>query len=720
MLAIRNGFLCTLPLVVVGSLAELVNNLPVVWYQHEMLALFGSDWKQYGIMLSRGTFGCLSLPMLFGISYYQTLQYNRSHPLAPINPMIVALVSFASLVVMLPVGQGDQWFQANWLGSSGLFAGIVIALCSSRLFLLMTDIDMLRVRLYAAGVGSAMTQAFICMLPGMMTIMIFALASLALRSLTGLSLHEWVHQLILYPFSLFQDSQGISIIYVFTCQLVWFFGIHGTNVLDPVTHQFYESVMNANLAAATAGLPAPHVITKLVLDIFVFIGGSGSSLCLVMAILLASRHKGNIHLAKLSFAPALFNINEILIFGLPVILNPVFLIPFVLVPLILLANSYIAITLGWIPEPLTKIDWTTPALIGGYMSTGGSLRGMLLQCVNIVIGTLLYWPFVRIADRIKEDQQKEAMTGLMDIACSNVVGPSGKKCLDHDDDVGELGRALAGDLQLALRENSGLFLEFQPLTDSRSGRVVGAEALVRWRHSVYGLIAPPIAVTVAEDADFVHALGLWVFHRSCEARKQWQLQGIEDNFKLAVNVSTRQLEDEYLADKFTAIMSRYDLKPSMIGVEVTESIALDPQSRHNHVLYEIHKRGLAISVDDFGMGHSSMLYLKYFPVSTLKIDQVLSKDVATNHISSEIIATIVDLCRSLDIEVVVEFVDNDEQIAALNRLGCYIHQGYYYSRPISSEHLVTYVQEHNDIAPRDLNQRPSPCLNDAQQVSHDG
>jgi EAL domain-containing protein (putative c-di-GMP-specific phosphodiesterase class I) len=452
--------------------------------------------------------------------------------------------------------------------------------------------------------------------------------------------------------------------------------------------------MQANIAAHAAGQTMPHLVTKEMLDVFVYMGGSGSAICLLLALAFASRNNSSRRLAQLSMIPGIFNINELLLFGLPVILNPVFLVPFILVPIALLFVSYYAIVFGFVPGPYVEIDWTTPPIISGFVSTG-SLNGSLLQCFNILLGVAIYLPFVRISDRLKAERMKLAMKGLLRVASGNAVGPLGKKCLDRDDEIGALARVLANDLQAALRKSDGLFLEYQPQIEHLSGKVIGVEALVRWRHPVYGLIPAPVTVAIAEDGDFIKRLGLWVFDEACAERRRWQAGGLPDDFETSVNVSVRQLDDADLPKAFAACLDKHRLRPSMIGIEVTESVALDPDAQHSTVLHRLHELGLNISIDDFGMGHSSLLYLKHFPVSALKIDKALSKDVAVDRTCLEIISTIVDLCKALKVHIVVEFVETVEQIALLRGLDCHIFQGYYFSKPLAGEAALAYALQKN-------------------------
>ncbi|MDR3352303.1 MAG: EAL domain-containing protein [Zoogloeaceae bacterium] len=686
MQAIRNGFLLCLPLVAAGSFAILLNSLPLAAYQEAMHSLFGPGWKSFGALVWQGTFGIIAFPMLIGISHHLAVSRNQRNPKELVSPLLSILVAFASLAVILPSGEG----LTIWLGTQGLFISIIVALCSTRLFLRLTRIRRLCLRVYSEGMDGAAPQIFTYLLPGMLTILLFAAIHLAFHVVSGYSIHQLLHELILFPFRkglLWRDGDSFQFALVFAyallTQCVWFFGIHGTNVFAPVTS-------NVFVPATRIDAEAGWMFSKDFLDVFVFMGGSGSSICLLVALLLASRSESSRRLARISILPGIFNINEILLFGLPVILNPLFLIPFILTPLVLLLTSSLALELGLVPPPTVTLDWTTPPILGGYLATH-SIAGSLLQVFNIVLGTLLYIPFVQISERVKQERQKQTMSALMEVACANVVGPSGKKCLDRDDEIGVLARVLAGDLEQALKRNEGLYLEYQPLVDHATGEVIGAEALVRWRHPLYGQIPAPIMVAISEDGDFMKPLGLWVLDEACAERAREREGGLPEHFKISVNVSIRQLDDASLPEKIEHCLARYRLAPHMIGIEVTESIALDPKAPHNLILEQISQKGFSISIDDFGMGHSSLVYLKYFPVNTLKIDKALSKDVATSDICMEIIATIVGLCQALSVKIVVEFVENQQQIDVLRKLGCHVFQGYFYSPPLAGEKMLAYA-----------------------------
>jgi len=688
--SIRSGLLFCLPLVTVGALAILLNNLPLPGYQDLMRAVFGENWKQFGGFIWQGTFGVLSVPMLIGTSYHLVVLDNQRNMANPISPVIAALTSLACLMVIMP-SDGEAGI-LQYLGTSGLFVSILVAVISGKVFIRLARIRWLVMPFYSEGTEASIQQAFTLLLPGILTICLFASFYCLFLAAFGISVHQAVHNVLLFPFQLegFRDTLGSNVLYVFLVNVFWFFGIHGTNVLDPLTGELFETTQLINKMAMEMDLPPPYIVTKNFLDMFVFMGGSGTSICLLAALFIASRNGGSRRLAKVSLVPGMFNINEILLFGLPVILNPIFFLPFVLVPLVMMLTSYLAVTIGLVPLPVRELSWTTPPILGGYYSTG-SVSGSLMQVFNLVLGTMIYVPFVRIFDREREARQKKAMQALMEIACSNKVSPSGKKCLDRDDEVGVLARALAHDLKLALKTGKGLYLEYQPQVEYRNSAIIGAEALVRWRHPVYESIPAPIMVAISEDGEFMPALGLWVLNEACAERARWREAGIDDYFRTSVNVSIQQLGDNGLAKKVVDCLDRHNLQHHMIGIEVTESIALDPESSHNLILKELNDLGFVISMDDFGMGHSSLVYLKYFPVNILKIDRALSKDVASSNICMEVISTIVDLCRSLNVKIIVEYVENQEQIDVLLCLGCHIFQGYFYSPPIPGERFLRYV-----------------------------
>jgi len=175
-------------------------------------------------------------------------------------------------------------------------------------------------------------------------------------------------------------------------------------------------------------------------------GGCGTILCLISALFIKGRHKNQLQLAKLSFIPVFFNINELIVFGIPIVLNPVYLIPFLFVPIILTVSSFLSIHYGLVPHTSNLVEWTTPIFLSGYYSTN-SINGSLLQLFNLVLGTLCYLPFVKFAQSVSDAQGRNNLNKVYDMFRQSEERGTASTLLTRQDDIGNISRFLAADLQ---------------------------------------------------------------------------------------------------------------------------------------------------------------------------------------------------------------------------------------------------------------------------------
>lgn len=705
--AIRNAFVVTMPLFLAGALGLLFVNFPFPAYQEFMAEVVGPGWKTGGIWLFNATFGILSLIISFSISYNLTELHNETHTLRQVNPILASMVSFS--IVLLFMQPFDPFRTAvwQWSGVSGLFVSIITASFATSILLALARIRRLRLNLSAEEADQIIPQTFELLLPALFTLLIFVgIKLLVAEAISFIEValsargeivtidnpHQLVYNLLKFSFAEVNNELSGAILYSLLSQIAWFFGIHGPNLLDPITHDVYQVASSTNIAAAAEGAALPHIVTKEFLDHFVYPGGSGASLGLIISILILSRDTANRKVGQLSLLPGLFNINETVMFGLPIIINPTFLIPFLLTPLVLTLVTYSAMYFGLVPLPSAEATWTTPTLVSGYVVTG-SWSGVMLQVINLGLSVLIYTPFVFMSDRIKQRRFKDLLGDLLHVAVSNTLGPRGKNCIDRGGGVGVLARGLAVDLEQAIKEGNQLYLVFQPQINYKEGRVSGVEALLRWRHPVYGEIPAPVTVAIAEDSNLIEEVGLKVLDHACRERAYWREKEVDD-VKMSVNLSVNQLADPDLVEKVEATLKKYELPASMIELEVTESIAVDSDSSNLVTLKKLDKLGVELAIDDFGMGHTSLTYIKHFPVNTLKIDSSLSKDVLNDVMSQEVIITIIDFCRALNISTVVEFVESAEQMDLLWRLGCSVFQGYFFSPPLSGDACLNYIRNY--------------------------
>lgn len=688
---IRNGLTLTLPFVIAGAFAVLVNNLPISYYQKFMTDLFGETWKSFGGYIYNGTFAIMSPIIAFTIGHSIAEDYNTRNRLDNIHPNIVALVSFTALMSITEPLTVAYAIPYRWTGIHGMFLGIIAALIASHLFLRLYSIRQLRLSFFSEDADDTIPHAFNGLFPGLLTVAIFAMFKVITKNILEVhDLHGMMYNLLSLPFKNMGNTLETSLIYNLVRHLLWFFGIHGSNALEPIMTELYVTAMEANVAAAAAGKPAPHIFTKTFFDCFISIGGAGSTICLIIACLTYSKQGSIRKISQLSILPAIFNINEAMLFGLPIVLNPIFFIPFILTPIALTLTSYAAIVSGAVPRIVADVAWTTPMFVSGYEATE-SLNGAFLQLVNIIVGIAIYYPFVLIAERQKEKQVSKNYEKLLNITNVGDIAAETTKYISRTDSVGALARSFSNDLLQSIRRNE-LYLEYQPQIDGRTGKVFGVEALVRWQHPHVGKVPPCLFIALAEDIGFIPTIGLWVCEQAAWQLGEWRKAGVS-NLIMSINVSMKQLDDPLLPEKISESIDRYKVPPEFMEVEVTESVGLSSHSEHNLILHDIRERGLQIAIDDFGMGHSSLVYLKQFPVNTLKLDRVLVHDVHSNRSSAEIIATISDLCRSMDVHLLAEFVETQEQALALEELGCHRFQGYLYSAALKPDECLKVIRQ---------------------------
>ncbi len=276
-------------------------------------------------------------------------------------------------------------------------------------------------------------------------------------------------------------------------------------------------------------------------------------------------------------------------------------------------------------------------------------------------------------------------------ACNRVRRAGGNDFAIYDEAMGLAAAKtlrLITELQRAV-ENGELLLHYQPKTDASSGRMVGMEALVRWMHPERGLIFPDEFIPVAEDSGMIVAIGRWVLREACRQNAAWQQSGIRP-LRVAVNLSARQFRSDNLLNEIRAALADAQLSTASLELEITESMVMEDPERVIKTLDEIRRLGINLSLDDFGTGHSSLAYLKRFPIDCVKIDRAFIKDIPGNADDVAIAKTIVAMAKALDLTTVAEGVESAAQYELLKALGCDQLQGYFFSRPLSAEDFKSY------------------------------
>jgi EAL domain-containing protein (putative c-di-GMP-specific phosphodiesterase class I) len=245
--------------------------------------------------------------------------------------------------------------------------------------------------------------------------------------------------------------------------------------------------------------------------------------------------------------------------------------------------------------------------------------------------------------------------------------------------------ALENSLRHAL-ERGEFVVHYQPQVNIETGRIVGVEALVRWQHPERGLVSPLEFIPVAEETGLIVPLGAWVLRTACAQNRAWQDAGLPP-MRMAVNLSARQFQRRDLLDTVAGVLSETGLPPQYLQLEITEGAAMQDVDLTLAILRELREAGVQISIDDFGTGHSSLSYLKRFPIDVVKIDQSFVQDLTVDPNDAAIASTIIVMAHALNLKVIAEGVETAEQLAFLRERDCDEMQGFLFSRPAPAPEL---------------------------------
>ena len=686
--AIQRGLLFSLPLIIVGAVSLCILNLPSPTMGSFLDGIFGEGWRTFFSTIVQATMGISSLTVVCAIALNITVFFNaqkKSGSKPHINPIMAAMVALSCYFML--IGTPESWV-GTFSMSQGLITAIVTSVAINFVFLHLASCRFLHLSFNSVGHDQATFQVLSLVPASILTIIFFAGVRISILNLfpNGLDVSEVLIK------TLFGDGSGelgFGLIYTGLSQLFWFFGIHGPNILFSLEQGTLHVAAMENIQAFMAHTAPQHIVTKGFLDSFVYMGGSGGTLGLILAVFLKSRDPGNRRLCYIALLPALCNVNEPLLFGIPLVFNPLYFIPFLLGPVINLFTAYAATAFDLVPKTIASVHWTTPPLISGYIATG-SIAGTMLQVVNLAVSTAIYVPFIMLAEALHKRQVRTALKKLCKYAEKSDLGPDGKICLGRPGFTGYLARSLADEMVNALRHGDQLRISYQPQVDAETNMVEGVECLLRWKHPRYGTIPPPVAVAVAEDCGIMDNLGSFVLRTACSSFKHWKPL-VKDDFLMSINLSASQLNNAGIADSIMDILDSTGTPPHHLEVEITESVAITHNRATFQTLSRLKAKGVKIAIDDFGMGHTSLRYIKDFPINTIKLDKTFTEKT-NGMVNDHIVNSLMSLSKSLHLRTIVEGVETLEQYDRFKNMGCTSFQGYFFSKPLTNEEFTEFLE----------------------------
>lgn len=672
--AIRGGLLNITPILIIGAFALILKTFPVVPYQSFITTFADGLIVSFLDFIYSATFGVLSLYMTISISRSYARIKAESKRNVSGNDMGVILAALLSFFIL--AGAYLPTFSTDSVGPKSMFLAIITGIGASALYLKLYEaLPFRQRRAYSIGADREFNQMLSYLAPIALTAIVFAAFNLLITSVFQVdSFRMLLAQAFDKLFSLGENGFFKGFFFVLLSSVLWFFGIHGSDTLESVMQTYFAPGLAVNQAAAAAAAAPTEILTKEFFDCFVLMGGCGSAICLLIAILLFSRNRARRGLGYTAAFPMIFNINELMVFGLPTIFNPIMLIPFVTVPLVCYSLGYAAIATGLVPMITGEVAWTTPILLGGYYATG-SLAGSLLQVVNVIVGVLIYLPFVRLLDRRDKEKYRKEYDFFVQYFRQNEQMFASVRLIEQKNVYGEFAKALCAELEHSLQK--GVVLAYQPQYHY-DGRCTGVEALLRWKHPDYGTLYPPIVIKLAEEGGFLADLEEAVLQRALADRPKI-LERFGKDVKLSVNVTGTTI----VTPRYLQFCSKLNAKEAFAGknlcLEVTEQAALAFDVETINTLRAFREMGLSLAIDDFSMGQTSLHYLKENLFDIIKLDGSLVKGLFTHQNCREIILSITQLATSLNLTVLAEFVETADQRDTLHEIGCDFYQGYLYS-----------------------------------------
>lgn len=396
--SIKDGLLVSLPLVIVGSFFLVFGFLPIPGYNEFMISIFGELWLEKFLYPVSVTFDIVSIFASIGIAYHLAKK-NK------VDSLSASAISLAMFLLVTPnkilVGESStSGYTIAYLGGKGLFVAIICALISTEIY--SWFIKKNYIIKMPESCPPAVAKSFSALIPAFVIIVLFWLVKIGVEATSYSDVHKLVVKLISDPLTGFSATLFGGIICVLINSIFWSFGIHGGSISGIVFGPMFTVIRDANRLAFQNGNPIPHIISDEFLNIYVFIGGSGTTFCLVLCYLFYSKAKQYKEIGKLAIGASIFNINEPVIFGSPVVLNPILILPFITTPIVLTLLDYFLISFGLVAPAAIPVPWTMPVVISGFLTSGGHISGSVVQILNIIVGLIIYLPFVKMLDKKAE------------------------------------------------------------------------------------------------------------------------------------------------------------------------------------------------------------------------------------------------------------------------------------------------------------------------------
>lgn len=400
---IKDSFLSVIPLIIVGSIGTLISS--VVCSPTNGIAQFsGFEWlANYAPLFDTVNYATMNILAIL-IAFYVGSNLAKQNGL---EGNFEGLVSVCALICASPTTVtgiiGKESVAVSAIGvdvtnSKGLFVAMIVGMICIELYSKLTKVEKLKIKM-PDSVPPNVSKSFSSLIPTIIVLFSVAIISFIFIQVTGMYLSEAIYTLLAVPVTAaFQNPMGI-ILCAMIGSIFWICGLHGASIVNGIINPIVITALQTNADLILKGQPATEIVTKPFWTMYITMGGFGCTIGLLFAIFIASKREDDRSIAKLSLAPGIFGVNEPLIFGLPIVLNPTLAIPFILAPVACAAIGYFATLIGFAAKAYVMIPWCLPPIVSGALATGGHIGTMITQIICIVAATLIYLPFVKMRNK---------------------------------------------------------------------------------------------------------------------------------------------------------------------------------------------------------------------------------------------------------------------------------------------------------------------------------
>lgn len=668
--SIRHAFVFLVPVFMIGACALTLQHFPVTVVREFIANAGGGIIYEFLNIIYNSTYGFAAVYLVLALSHYEALPLNL-HPDVRFFATITSTICYFAFLG--PDVYSGRVALMNYTKMANVFSAMLIALAATHMF---SGFYRLFNR-HRSDRTSSFVRVLHSIFPTLACLLIFTVLSWLISCIPGIcNFNDLIIYLLGRPFDSIGATYFGGLLIMLLESVLWLFGIHGGNVFD--------SLLTSETGAFAFG--GGQIMTKSFIDTFALMGGCGTTVCLLLALILFSRDRKKKKLCRLAGIPLLFNINELLVFGIPVVLNPIYAIPFILTPLVSYSVAYLATAMGLVPQIVNaSVQWTTPIIISGYQATG-SVAGSLLQVVLLAIGVAIYAPFVLLDNLVAKENEARYIDHLTDV-CRECEARGEAY---HSDGERLAMRSFENDITAKLYSDiihDRINLRYQPQV--RNERIIAAEALLRFRFNEDGrYLYPPLVVGIACNADLFDPLSRAIVRRALADLRT--LQTHDKDFSLAVNLRLDLIMDDAFRRWLVGEVKGAGVTPYTFGVEITEDAQLSDSVDCTAAFDELKRAEIEIMMDDFSMGHTSISILQKNYFNYIKIDGNLIKQL-DNERSRSIVASIVKLGNELNFSVIAEYVETATQRDTLNDMGCHIFQGYLYYKDMPADELAALL-----------------------------